>query len=142
LLDAHGVPIKNAVIEIWQVDNTGTYLQERDQKSAANFDPNFQGFGRFEMGSNGEHRFRTIKPVPYPTRPAPHIHFMVKMTGHDPWTTQLYVKGHPAINVTAFIVLSETQRRGKRSRWISCRLKTHASANSRPDSTLCTILRP
>jgi protocatechuate 3,4-dioxygenase, beta subunit len=95
LLDAHGAPIKNAVIEIWQVDNTGTYLQERDQKSAGSFDPNFQGFGRFETGSNGEYRFRTIKPVPYPTRPAPHIHFMVRMKGRDPWTTQLYIKGHP-----------------------------------------------
>ena len=95
LLDAHGAPIKNAVIEIWQVDNTGTYLQERDQKSAGGFDPDFQGFGRFETGSNGEYRFRTIKPVPYPTRPAPHIHFMVRIKGRGPWTTQLYVKGHP-----------------------------------------------
>ena len=95
LVDAHGNPIKNAVIEIWQVDNTGTYLKERDRKSADGFDANFQGFGRFETGSTGEYRFRTIKPVPYPTRPAPHIHFMVKMKGRDPWTTQLYVKGHP-----------------------------------------------
>ena len=88
LLDAHGAPIKNAVIEIWQVDHMGTYLQERDQKSAGSFDPNFQGFGRFETGSNGEYRFRTIKP-------APHIHFMVRIKGRGPWTTQLYVKGHP-----------------------------------------------
>lgn len=95
LVDAHGNPIKNAVIEIWQVDNNGTYLKERDRKSADSFDANFQGFGRFETGSTGEYRFRTIKPVPYPTRPAPHIHFMVKMKGRDPWTTQLYVKGHP-----------------------------------------------
>lgn len=95
LLDAHGNPIKNAIIEIWQVDNTGTYLKERDQKRADSFDANFQGFGRFETGSTGKYRFRTIKPVPYPTRPAPHIHFMIKMKGRDPWTTQLYVKGHP-----------------------------------------------
>jgi len=95
LLDARGKPIKNAVIEIWQVDNTGTYLQEQSRKSDNSFDRNFQGFGRFETGSTGEYRFRTIKPVPYPTRSAPHIHFMVRMKGREPWTTQLYIKGHP-----------------------------------------------
>src|SRR4029077_12215571 len=52
-------------------------------------------FGRFLTGSNGEYYFRTIKPVTYPGRPAPHIHFMIKAKGRDPWTTQLYTKGHP-----------------------------------------------
>jgi protocatechuate 3,4-dioxygenase beta subunit len=95
LLDQHGQPIRNAVIEIWQVDNTGTYLIERGHKSPGSFDANFQGFGRFETGSSGEYRFRTIKPVPYPSRPAPHIHFMIKAKGREPWTTQLYIQGHP-----------------------------------------------
>ena len=95
LLGLRGEPIRNAVIEIWQVDSRATYLVERDHKPAGSFDVNFQGFGRFETGSSGEYYFRTIKPVPYPTRPAPHIHFMVKVKGREPWTTQLYVKGHP-----------------------------------------------
>jgi protocatechuate 3,4-dioxygenase beta subunit len=95
LLGLHGEPVSNAVIEIWQVDSTATYLQERRRKPASGFDVNFQGFGRFETGSGGEYYFRTIKPVPYPTRPAPHIHFMVKVRGREPFTTQLYVKGHP-----------------------------------------------
>lgn len=92
VLDAKGDPIKGALVEIWQVDSTATYLKER---SGATFDANFQGFGRFLTGSNGEYYFRTIKPVPYPSRPAPHIHFMIRMKGSEPWTTQLYVKGHP-----------------------------------------------
>ena len=95
LLGLHGEPVRNAVIEIWQVDNMATYLVERSHKPAGSFDANFQGFGRFETGSSGEYYFRTIKPVPYPTRPAPHIHFMVKVKGREPWTTQLYVKGDP-----------------------------------------------
>jgi protocatechuate 3,4-dioxygenase beta subunit len=95
LLGLHGEPVRNAVIEIWQVDSMATYLQERNRKPAGRFDANFQGFGRFETGSSGEYYFRTIKPVPYPTRPAPHIHFMVKVKGREPFTTQLYVKGHP-----------------------------------------------
>jgi protocatechuate 3,4-dioxygenase beta subunit len=95
VLGLQGEPIRNAIIEIWQVDSTATYLKERSRKPAGSFDVNFQGFGRFETGSSGEYYFRTIKPVPYPSRPAPHIHFMVRMKGREPWTTQLYIKGHP-----------------------------------------------
>jgi protocatechuate 3,4-dioxygenase beta subunit len=92
VLDAGGDPVKNAVVEIWQVDHNAVYLTERDSRSG--FDPNFQGFGRFETGSSGEYRFRTIKPVVYPGRLAPHIHFKIQAPGRDPWTTQLYVKGY------------------------------------------------
>ncbi|MCA1600579.1 MAG: intradiol ring-cleavage dioxygenase, partial [Acidobacteria bacterium] len=59
------------------------------------WDANFQGFGRFLTGSTGEYAFRTIKPVPYPGRTAPHIHFAVKLKGQDKFTTQCYIKGHP-----------------------------------------------
>jgi protocatechuate 3,4-dioxygenase beta subunit len=93
VLDARGNPIKNASVEIWQVDHNAIYLAERDLRT--DFDPNFQGFGRFETGSSGEYRFRTIKPVVYPGRLAAHIHFKIKTPGHDAWTTQLYVKGCP-----------------------------------------------
>jgi protocatechuate 3,4-dioxygenase, beta subunit len=95
ILDATGAPIRDAVVEIWQVDSTATYLKERSSKKPGSFDPNFQGFGRFLTGSSGDYYFRTIKPVPYPGRSAPHIHFLIKTKAHDPWTTQLYIKGHP-----------------------------------------------
>ncbi len=92
VLDVRGDPIKNAVVEICQVNHNSIYLAERDGRSG--FDPNFQGFGRFQTGSMGEYRFRTIKPVAYPGRLAPHIHFKIKTPGRDPWTTQLYIKGY------------------------------------------------
>jgi protocatechuate 3,4-dioxygenase beta subunit len=95
ILDNRGEPIRDALVEIWQVDSTATYLKERTYRQAGTFDSNFQGFGRFLTGSSGEYYFRTIKPVPYPTRPAPHIHFMIKMKGRPSWSTQLYIKGHP-----------------------------------------------
>ena len=95
ILDARGGPIQDAVVEIWQVDSTATYLKERSFRKAGSFDANFQGFGRFLTGSSGEYYFRTIKPVTYPGRSAPHIHFMIKPKGREPWTTQLYIKGHP-----------------------------------------------
>ena len=95
ILDVRGGPIQDALIEIWQVDSTATYLKERSSKKAGSFDANFQGFGRFLTGSNGEYYFRTIKPVTYPGRSAPHIHLLIRMKGREPWTTQLYIKGHP-----------------------------------------------
>jgi protocatechuate 3,4-dioxygenase beta subunit len=90
ILDAKGKPIRNALVEIWQVDGKGVYLHSGDQHAAR--DKNFQGFGRFMTGSSDDYYFRTIKPVPYPGR-TPHIHFAVKMKGRDKWTTQCYAKG-------------------------------------------------
>ncbi len=93
ILDASGSPIRNAVVEIWQVDHHGAYLHSgsgnRDKR-----DTHFQGFGRFLTGRTGEYAFRTIKPVPYPGR-TPHIHFAVKVPKQEKFTTQCYVKGHP-----------------------------------------------
>ena len=42
LLGPHGEPLKSAVIEIWQVDNTATYLKERSHKPPGSYDVNFQ----------------------------------------------------------------------------------------------------
>jgi protocatechuate 3,4-dioxygenase beta subunit len=94
LLDARGEPVRNATIEIWQADSNAVYLAERDRRRGE-FDSHFQGYGRFETASDGAYRFRTIKPVPYPGRPAPHIHFKITAKGRRPWTTQLFIKGHP-----------------------------------------------
>ena len=94
LLDSKGDPIKNALIEIWQVDSRGVYLRDRPAHPGK-FDSNFQGFGRFLTGSTGEYYFRTIRPLAYDQRPAPHVHFAVKLKGHQKWTTQLFVKGDP-----------------------------------------------
>lgn len=93
LLGSNGSPIRNATIEIWQVDAKGAYLHS-GSGNRANRDGNFQGFGRFVTGSTGEYLFRTIKPVPYPGR-TPHIHVAVKMKGREKFTTQCYIQGDP-----------------------------------------------
>ena len=93
ILDARGEPIRNALVEIWQVDSKGVYLHSRSNDHNQR-DKNFQGFGRFLTGTTGEYYFRTIKPVPYPGR-TPHIHFALKMKGREKWTTQCYIKGEP-----------------------------------------------
>ncbi len=92
ILGANGTPIRNAQVEIWQVDNAGAYLHSRSDNRQRR-DANFQGFGRFLTSSSGEYYFRTIKPVPYPGR-TPHIHFKVKIRGRDDFITQCYVRGH------------------------------------------------
>jgi protocatechuate 3,4-dioxygenase beta subunit len=97
ILDARGNPLKNAVIEIWQVDNNGAYLHTQTANREKR-DANFQGFGRFTTGSTGEYYFRTIKPVAYRDRSlqrTAHIHVKVKKGGKDLLTTQCYVKGEP-----------------------------------------------
>lgn len=102
ILDRRGEPIRNAMVEIWQVDNNAAYLHSGTVNKEKR-DRNFQGFGRFVTGSKGEYYFRTIKPVVYPGRQAPHIHFAVKMKGHDKFTTQCYIKGHPG-NADDFVL--------------------------------------
>lgn len=93
ILDRHGAPVRNALVEIWQVDHHGVYLHGGSANRTRR-DLNFQGFGRFLTGSSGEYLFRTIKPVPYPGR-TPHIHFAVKTRGRDKFTTQCYIEGEP-----------------------------------------------
>ncbi len=94
ILDAHGHPVRNALVEIWQCDGKGVYYHSGSGDDLKRRDTHFQCFGRFLTGSKGEYVFRTIKPVPYPGR-TPHIHFKVKRQGKELLTTQCYIKGHP-----------------------------------------------
>ena len=93
ILDAHGDPVRNATVEIWQCDAHGAYLHTKTG-NADKRDTHFQGFGRFVTGSTGEYLFRTIKPVAYPGR-SPHIHYKVRRGAKELLTTQCYIKGHP-----------------------------------------------
>jgi protocatechuate 3,4-dioxygenase beta subunit len=92
ILDSRGEPIRNAQVEIWQVDGKGVYLHSQSGNNRESRDKNFQGFGRFLTGSTGEYLFRTIKPVAYPGR-TPHIHFAIKVPKQEKFTTQCYVQG-------------------------------------------------
>jgi protocatechuate 3,4-dioxygenase beta subunit len=93
VLDSHGDPIRNALVEIWQCDNNGAYLHSGTGNREKR-DVNFQGFGRFLTGASGEYLFRTIKPVAYPGR-TPHIHYAIKRKGRKELITQCYIEGHP-----------------------------------------------
>ncbi|MCA9235218.1 MAG: twin-arginine translocation signal domain-containing protein [Planctomycetales bacterium] len=92
VLDAAGNPVRNALVEIWQVDGRGVYLHS--QSGGGERDANFQGYGRFLTNAKGEYYFRTIRPVPYPGR-TPHIHFAISRGERRVLTTQMYIKGEP-----------------------------------------------
>jgi protocatechuate 3,4-dioxygenase, beta subunit len=95
VLDVDGKPVRNAVVEIWQVDGNGVYLHSRS--AGERRDANFQGFGRFLTDAKGRYYFRTVKPVPYPGR-TPHIHFAINRNGRRVLTTQCYVKSEQERN--------------------------------------------
>ncbi len=95
ILSKAGEPIRNALVEIWQVDNHGSYLHTRggNPRNGNKRDSNFQGYGRFLTDQKGQYYFRTIKPVSYPGR-TPHIHYAVSFKGRRLLATQLLIKGH------------------------------------------------
>jgi protocatechuate 3,4-dioxygenase beta subunit len=105
LLSPSGQPIRNAFIEIWQVDNKASYIHT-DGANTAGRDRNFQGYGRFLTDSRGQYYFRTIKPVSYTLQNqfrTAHIHFGVSKNGKRIFTTQMHIKGH-ADNSRDFIL--------------------------------------
>jgi protocatechuate 3,4-dioxygenase beta subunit len=82
VLDEHGRPVRNALLEVWQANSAGRYIHLGDQHDAP-IDPNFTGAGRCLTDDDGRYRFTTIRPGAYPWRnhanawrPA-HIHFSV-----------------------------------------------------------------
>ena len=98
VLTKSGQPVRNAFVEIWQVDHTGSYVHTGGRQPSG-FDKNFQGYGRFLSDSKGQYYFRTIKPIDYTLigifRTA-HIHFAISQNGRRVFTSQLMVNGHPA----------------------------------------------
>ena len=88
LIDGGGMPVQDAVIEIWQTDNSGAYLHPADSASSRR-DVNFQSYGESVTDENGRYSFRTILPAAYERRPR-HIHVKVKLGGEELLTTQFY----------------------------------------------------
>jgi protocatechuate 3,4-dioxygenase alpha subunit len=75
VFDGDGKPVPDCMLEIWQADAQGRFVDPKDSRALPN--TKFRGFGRCGTGANGEYAFDTIKPgsVPGPGgKPqAPHI---------------------------------------------------------------------
>ncbi|MEU6523345.1 protocatechuate 3,4-dioxygenase subunit beta [Streptomyces sp. NPDC046924] len=109
--DSGGIPVKNALVEIWQANAAGGY---RDSMDVSGFplDANFYGAGRCLTDSRGHYRFVTIRPGPYPAMfkdgarawRASHIHFSVLGAGTaGRLVTQMYFEGDPLIRMDRMI---------------------------------------
>lgn len=99
--DAYGKPVRNSLLELWQANSAGRYIHKLDTHPAP-LDPNFVGAGRTITDADGNYRFVTIKPGPYPWknhtnawRPA-HIHFsLFGRAFTQRLVTQMYFPGDP-----------------------------------------------
>jgi protocatechuate 3,4-dioxygenase, beta subunit len=102
VLDSDGRGVSGALIEIWQTNAAGRYVDVTDPDLMP-LDPNFTGAGRTVTDSDGRYHFRTVKPAAYPGergglfRPA-HIHVSVfGVTLSDRLITQCYFEGDPLL---------------------------------------------
>lgn len=76
VIDGDGLPIPDALIEIWQADANG-YFNHPADSNQPKADPHFFGFGRADTMADHYFHFKTIKPgrVPWDdkTWQAPHV---------------------------------------------------------------------
>ena len=61
VLDGDGVPLPDALIELWQADAEGRYVRPSDPQDVLNPE-GFCGFGRLPTGADGSCTFETIRP--------------------------------------------------------------------------------
>ncbi len=100
VIDGDGVPVPDALIEIWQANAHGRYNHPADQ-SAVPLDPQFTGFGRSGTDEQGLYWFETVKPgrVAFndQIRQAPHINVTVFSRGLlNHAVTRLYFADEPS----------------------------------------------
>ena len=100
VIDGDGMPVPDAVIELWQANAAGRYNHPQDRQEDKPLDPNFRGFGRVATDAEGRFRVVTVKPGPVPGRgnalQAPHINIALFARGllihlH----TRIYFEGEP-----------------------------------------------
>lgn len=77
IYDGNGEIIADAMIEIWQANAEGQYLD----RGTAPTDDIFTGFGRCDAQIDNKFHFKTIKPGPIADGHAPHINMIVFMRG-------------------------------------------------------------
>jgi protocatechuate 3,4-dioxygenase, beta subunit len=92
VVDVNGRAIDGATVEIWQCDAVGHYRHPSTEPTTDAVDEGFQGFGSAQSDAQGQLRFRTIKPVPYPGR-TPHIHVKLRHAAFGEVTSQLFIAG-------------------------------------------------
>jgi protocatechuate 3,4-dioxygenase alpha subunit len=115
VFDGDGIPVPDAVLEIWQANAHGKYDHPEDTQDKP-IEPGFKGYGRVPVTAGGVFRFLTIKPGPVPgpdgKEQAPHLVVSVFMRGVlRRLVTRIYFPDEPR-NAADFILnLVEPARR-------------------------------
>ena len=114
VLDGDGLPMRDAMLEIWQADAQGRFADPQDKRALPN--SAFRGFGRCGTNEDGSYAFDTIKPgtVPDPDgKPqAPHILLAIFARGmllH--LYTRIYLDGEAANAADPVLAVVPADRR-------------------------------
>ena len=115
VLDADGLPVPDAFLEIWQANSYGKYAHADDTQDKP-LDPGFTGYGRVPTDKDGFFRFKTIKPgaVPGPggREQAPHLLISVFMRGLlKRLVTRMYFADDSRNDADPVLAMVELQRR-------------------------------
>ena len=116
VVDGDGVPIPDAVIEIWQANSFGKYAHPEDLQDKP-VEAGFPGYGRVPTDEAGRFSFTTIKPgaVPGPDgkMQAPHLAVSVFMRGLlKRLVTRIYFPDEAGNDRDFVLSLVEPSRRG------------------------------
>ncbi len=117
VLDGDGIPIDDAMIEIWQADSAGNYNHPADSRGQGR-DSFFTGFGRLATDADGVCVFDTIKPGRVSANPgagtqqAPHFNVSVFARGIlKRLATRIYFADDPANAADPVLALIPQDRR-------------------------------
>jgi protocatechuate 3,4-dioxygenase alpha subunit len=115
VIDGDGIPVPDAILEIWQADSHGKYNHPEDKQDKP-LEPGFKGYGRVPVAADGMFRFATIKPGPVPgpegKDQAPHLVVSIFMRGVlRRIITRIYFPDEPGNAEDLVLNLAEPERR-------------------------------
>ncbi len=119
LQDEFGHPVRNTLVEVWQANAAGRYVQSTDTHDAP-LDPNFFGGGRCVTDDDGNYKFYTIRPGAYPWGNHPnawrpnHIHFsLIGPAIAQRLITQMYFPGDPLLDLDPIFLATPEKARNR-----------------------------
>jgi protocatechuate 3,4-dioxygenase, alpha subunit len=112
VLDGDGVPVPDAMIELWQADSEGKYAHPDSSMDGEAF----RGFGRLATAEDGSCTFETIRPgcvaEPDGAVQAPHINVSILGRGVlKRLSTRVYFAGEPANDADPILAFVPESRR-------------------------------
>ncbi|MBB4133242.1 protocatechuate 3,4-dioxygenase subunit alpha [Xanthomonas sp. 3075] len=115
VFDGAGVPVADAVLELWQADAAGIYAHAADARHQAH-DAGFDGWGRVPTDAQGRFCFSTVKPGavagPEGRAQAAHLSVLVFMRGLlRGASTRLYFADDPQLGSDPILALVPAERR-------------------------------